>query len=60
MVVAHVQQDGWPDLRRRSTLLQADRIGTDRVVPPVTSRELLLEERRLFYVAAPGPASAWS
>ncbi|RYP87694.1 ATP-dependent helicase [Nocardioides guangzhouensis] len=52
VVVAHVQQDGWPDQRRRSTLLQADRIGTDGVVPPVSVRELLLEERRLFYVAA--------
>ena len=51
VVVAHVQQEGWPDLRRRSTLLQADRIGTDGLVPPVTSRELLAEERRLFYVA---------
>ncbi len=51
VVVAHVQQEGWPDLRRRTTLLQADRIGTDGLVPPVTSRELLLEERRLFYVA---------
>ncbi|WP_395656034.1 ATP-dependent helicase [Nocardioides sp.] len=51
VVVAHVQQDGWPDLRRRSTLLQADRIGEHGVVPPVTTRELLLEERRLFYVA---------
>ncbi|GAA1478677.1 ATP-dependent DNA helicase [Nocardioides aestuarii] len=51
VVVAHVQQDGWPDLRRRSTLLQADRIGEGEVVPPVSSRELLLEERRLFYVA---------
>jgi superfamily I DNA/RNA helicase/RecB family exonuclease len=52
VVVAHVQQDGWPDLRRRSTLLQADRIGTDGLVPPVSLRELLAEERRLFYVAA--------
>lgn len=51
VVVAHVQQDGWPDLRRRSTLLQADRIGEHGVVPPVTPRELLMEERRLFYVA---------
>ena len=32
-------------------LLQADRIGSDGLVPPVTARELLLEERRLFYVA---------
>jgi len=51
VVVAHVQQETWPDLRRRSTLLQADRIGSDGLVPPTTARELLLEERRLFYVA---------
>ncbi|GAA2125231.1 ATP-dependent DNA helicase [Nocardioides bigeumensis] len=52
VVVAHVQQEGWPDLRRRMTLLRADRIGSDGVVvPPVTARQLLLEERRLFYVA---------
>ena len=56
VVVAHVQQEGWPDLRRRSSLLGADRIGLDAagradLVPPVTARALLLEERRLFYVA---------
>ncbi len=56
VVVAHVQQEGWPDLRRRATLLGADRIGVDPaghpdLVPPVTSRALLMEERRLFYVA---------
>jgi superfamily I DNA/RNA helicase/RecB family exonuclease len=51
VVVAHVQQDGWPDLRRRSTMLQADRIGRGELLPPVSSRELLQEERRLFYVA---------
>jgi superfamily I DNA/RNA helicase/RecB family exonuclease len=56
VVVAHVQQEGWPDLRRRSTLLQADRIGAVRYSVPVlgpgtTTRELLAEERRLFYVA---------
>lgn len=51
VVVAHVQDGGWPDLRRRATLLQADRIGPGVVVPEVTARELLAEERRLFYVA---------
>jgi superfamily I DNA/RNA helicase/RecB family exonuclease len=51
VVVAHVQQDGWPDLRRRSTILGADRIGADGLVPPTTSRAALMEERRLFYVA---------
>ncbi|TIC84185.1 ATP-dependent DNA helicase [Nocardioides sp. GY 10127] len=51
VVVAHVQSEGWPDLRRRSTLLQADRIGEGELVPPTSPRELLAEERRLFYVA---------
>jgi superfamily I DNA/RNA helicase/RecB family exonuclease len=60
VVVAHVQQDGWPDLRRRSSLLGADLIGVDAstgsgraayLQPPLTTRELLMEERRLFYVA---------
>lgn len=51
VVVAHVQQDVWPDLRRRSTLLQADRIRADGLVPPLSPGALLTEERRLFYVA---------
>jgi len=51
VVVAHVQEEGWPDLRRRATLLQADRIGSHGLVPSVSIRELLADERRLFYVA---------
>ncbi|MET0839151.1 MAG: ATP-dependent DNA helicase [Marmoricola sp.] len=56
VVVSHVQEDSWPDLRRRATLLRADRIGAERYAVPVlqpdtTPRELLAEERRLFYVA---------
>ncbi|MGE5718240.1 MAG: ATP-dependent helicase, partial [Nocardioidaceae bacterium] len=51
VVVVSVQEGSWPDLRRRTTLLQADRIGTDGVLPPVTTATLLAEERRLFYVA---------
>ena len=51
VVVAHVQAERWPDLRRRATLLRADRIGTDQLVAPLTARELLVDERRLFYVA---------
>ena len=56
VVVAHVQQESWPDLRRRSTLLRSDRIdshaGRAELVEPLTPRELLKEERRLFYVAS--------
>ncbi|MEO7446855.1 MAG: ATP-dependent DNA helicase [Humibacillus sp.] len=56
VVVAHVQEGAWPDLRRRATLLRADRIGAESYAVPVlqpdtTTRELLAEERRLFYVA---------
>ncbi|MGZ8736337.1 MAG: ATP-dependent helicase [Nocardioides sp.] len=51
VVVAHVQEEGWPDLRRRTSLLQADRIGADGLLPPTTVQTLLAEERRLFYVA---------
>jgi superfamily I DNA/RNA helicase/RecB family exonuclease len=51
VVLAQVQEGSWPDLRRRTSLLQADRLGADGLLPPVTSATLLAEERRLFYVA---------
>jgi superfamily I DNA/RNA helicase len=51
VVVAHVQEGTWPDLRRRDSLLQADRIGRDGLLPPLTRPAMLAEERRLFYVA---------
>jgi superfamily I DNA/RNA helicase/RecB family exonuclease len=51
VVVAHVQQDGWPDLRRRASILGADRVGPGAPLPPTSAREMLVEERRLFYVA---------
>ncbi|MET7294392.1 ATP-dependent DNA helicase [Streptomyces griseoloalbus] len=52
VVVAGVQEGLWPDLRRRGSLLEADRIGRDGLAEPLTSGALLAEERRLFYVAA--------
>ncbi|PYC67080.1 DNA helicase UvrD [Streptomyces tateyamensis] len=52
VVVAGVQQGLWPDLRRRGSLLEADRIGRDGLAEPLTPAALLAEERRLFYVAA--------
>ncbi len=51
VVVAGVQEDVWPDLRRRGSLLQADRLGRDGLADPATAAERLAEERRLFYVA---------
>ncbi|WP_406178911.1 ATP-dependent helicase [Streptomyces canus] len=52
VVVAGVQEGLWPDLRRRGSLLEADRIGRDGLSEPLTPGALLAEERRLFYVAA--------
>ena len=58
VVVPQVQEGSWPDLRRRSSMLRADelpRAGDGQteldVLPPIESRQLLAEERRLFYVA---------
>ncbi|MEW2489936.1 ATP-dependent DNA helicase [Streptomyces sp. NPDC048411] len=52
VVVAGVQEGLWPDLRRRGSLLEADRISRDGLAEPLTPGALLAEERRLFYVAA--------
>ncbi|MFE7526818.1 ATP-dependent helicase [Kitasatospora sp. NPDC057542] len=52
VVVAGVQDGLWPDLRRRGSLLEADRIGRDGLAEPLSPGALLGEERRLFYVAA--------
>ncbi|MGW6417569.1 ATP-dependent helicase [Streptomyces sp. NPDC055055] len=52
VVVAGLQERLWPDLRRRGSLLEADRIGRDGLAEPLTPGALLAEERRLFYVAA--------
>ncbi|MER0244442.1 ATP-dependent DNA helicase [Streptomyces sp. HSW2009] len=52
VVVAGVQEGLWPDLRRRGSLLEADRIGRDGIAEPMPPGALLAEERRLFYVAA--------
>ena len=55
VVVAHAQEEVWPDLRRRSSLLHADELPSpalgDGPLPPLSRRALLAEERRLFYVA---------
>lgn len=52
VVLCGVQEGLWPDLRRRGSLLEADRIGRDGLAEPLTPGALLTEERRLFYVAA--------
>ncbi len=51
VVVAGVQEGVWPDLRRRSSLLDTDRLDRDGLREPADRASLLADERRLFYVA---------
>ncbi len=51
VAVPGVQEGVWPDLRRRGSLLEPDRLERDGLGPPSTPGVLLSEERRLFYVA---------
>ena len=56
VVVAGVQEESWPDIRRRGSLLGAETLGASaagrpELVDPPSLASLLAEERRLFYVA---------
>jgi superfamily I DNA/RNA helicase/RecB family exonuclease len=51
VIVAALQEDIWPDLRRRGSLLDADRVDVGELRPAPTVQSLLTDERRLFYVA---------
>ena len=51
VVVCGVQEGGWPDLRRRSTLLDSERLDVGGLREPADRAGLLADERRLFYVA---------
>ncbi|HMA47886.1 MAG TPA: ATP-dependent helicase, partial [Frankiaceae bacterium] len=54
VVVCGVQEGVWPDLRRRSSLLEAERLDRPEaggVREATTTAELLADEWRLFYVA---------
>ena len=51
VVVCGVQEGVWPDLRRRSTLLESERLDRDGLREPSDRAQLLADERRLFYVA---------
>ncbi|MET1004045.1 MAG: ATP-dependent DNA helicase, partial [Propionibacteriaceae bacterium] len=51
VVVAGVQEGGWPDVRRRGSLLEPDRLSRHGVSDLVPTAVRIAEERRLFYVA---------
>ena len=51
VVVAGVQEGTWPDVRRRSSLLEPDRLSPAGVCDAEPTGARIAEERRLFYVA---------
>jgi ATP-dependent exoDNAse (exonuclease V) beta subunit len=51
VVVAGVQEGVWPDIRRRGSLLEPDRLSRSGVAEAVPTAVRIAEERRLFYVA---------
>jgi superfamily I DNA/RNA helicase/RecB family exonuclease len=51
VVVSGVQEGRWPDVRRRGSLLEPDRLGRHEVMAAVPTATRIAEERRLFYVA---------
>jgi superfamily I DNA/RNA helicase/RecB family exonuclease len=51
VVVAGVQEGVWPDVRRRGSLLEPDRLSRRGLSELVPTAARIAEERRLFYVA---------
>lgn len=51
VVLASVQEGSWPDVRRRGSLLEADRLSRHGLADSAPPAARIAEERRLFYVA---------
>lgn len=51
VVVFGAQEDRWPDVRARSSLLLPERLTFDGIGAPTSLRVLMEDERRLFFVA---------
>ena len=51
VVVAGVEEGRWPDVRRRGSLLDADRLDRHGLSADTPTSVRIAEERRLFYVA---------
>ena len=49
--VVGVEDGRWPDLRLRGSTLHADQLTADGLGPGAVPADILVEERRLFYVA---------
>lgn len=55
VVVAGVQEGVWPDVRRRGSLFDPQRLTSAGLGPGVATRELVATERRLFLLAVTRP-----
>jgi len=51
VVIAGVQEGVWPDVRRRGSLLEPERLSRHGLADDVPTAVRIAEERRLFYVA---------
>ena len=51
VVVAGVQEGIWPDVRRRGSIFDPERLSPDGLGPGVETRDLVATERRLFLLA---------
>ncbi len=51
VIVPGVQEGVWPDVRRRGSLLDPERLAPDGLVGGVRTRDLVAAERRLFHLA---------
>lgn len=50
--ICTADEDAWPDIRRRNSILSPDRLSMEDISKFVERHKIVQEERRLFYVAA--------
>lgn len=51
VIIPDLQNDIWPSIKLRNTLLEVERLDYENVVRPPSKKEILDEEKRLFEVA---------
>lgn len=51
VIVADVQEGRWPDVRRRGSVFDPERLSTQGLVAGTSTGDLIATERRLFYLA---------
>jgi superfamily I DNA/RNA helicase/RecB family exonuclease len=49
--ICGADEESWPDLKRRNSIFEPEKLGFDNFVSHIERSEILREERRLFFVA---------